>query len=126
MLADRGELDCRADGALRANHPETVRQLPLSGGCGRDRAAHRGLGQSRGLELRHIDPIQRTPPVLTWHKIYAITKLFHALPSLFGAAAGFVSIGWGGTQFTCYRRAFDGGALHPKELLPLKVNFLRH
>lgn len=43
---------------------------------------------------------------------------------LVGLLLGFFSFGWLGTQFICYRRAFDGEPTHLKELLPLTWTFI--
>jgi hypothetical protein len=43
---------------------------------------------------------------------------------LIGLLLGFFSFGWLGTQFTCYRRAFDGDSTHPGDLLPLTWTFI--
>jgi hypothetical protein len=43
---------------------------------------------------------------------------------LVGLLLGFFSFGWLGTQFICYRRAFDGEPTHLGELLPLTWTFI--
>ncbi|HEY8855135.1 MAG TPA: hypothetical protein VIN12_07725, partial [Candidatus Dormibacteraeota bacterium] len=51
--------------------------------------------------------------------IYVTTLPLPGLWVLFGFAAFFVSIGWIGTQFMCYQRAFGGWRIHSRELAPL-------
>jgi hypothetical protein len=41
-----------------------------------------------------------------------------------GLLIGFFSIGWLGTQFIWYRRAFDGQSIHSGELIPLTWSFI--
>ena len=43
---------------------------------------------------------------------------------LVGLLLGLFSFGWFGTQFICYRRAFDGQPTHARELLPLTWSFI--